>query len=266
MKLLVLFLQYDTKKYPESFEKACIYIEKIRCSKIYIIIDNAHENKDTKKINYNTYIIGGDNSAWEFSGWDKGLEFANKNDIDYDIVLFVNDAFFAYGWSILENAATYKLANITKNHEAFMGQLDTKGYPMKIYGKNVSSWICSNAFFMHKKILNLLDKITSVVENDLNYFLYKSFNESYFLPNAPLDENYKNMARNWLTKEWHSKIIVSEKNWGFFRKKVQAMLNESLLTSRIRSLGFEIISYAQLKESHEKKTLLKIKRFLHKFC
>jgi len=67
-----------------------------------------------------------------------------------------------------------------------------------------------------------------------------------FFDEAMLSDSYKQMITLWLTKEWHSSFKIEKNTWEFFRKKVKAMLNESLLTARIREAGFPVLPYADI--------------------
>jgi hypothetical protein len=69
--------------------------------------------------------------------------------------------------------------------------------------------------------------------------------ESFFRQDAPVGTSYRQMVIQWLTEEWHSKHEIDESNWLTYRKKVKAMLNESLLTARIKEKKFKVESYKQ---------------------
>lgn len=251
MKLAVIFLQYDQKKYPKAFEEMCFRVDKISgFEKEYIVVDNSMRFEKEGKFQDVVYI-NGDNSAWEFSGWDRGLEYIRKNKIDFDVALFVNDAFLANGWTLLDKVAELNLAKIAFEQKVAIGHVDTKGYTMEIFNKDVSSWICSNVFFLPKEIANSLKTLVSVDDLKLNSIIQDEFSGNYFMQNAPLSESYKEMIVKWLTEEWHSKIVIKKENLTFFRKKVQAIMNESLLTARIIEQGYKVVSYFEIRDEYE---------------
>ncbi len=268
MKLLVLFLEYNTGKYKNSFELLKSYVDKFKgCKKNYYIIDNFTEEDYFKKISENVFRIGGDNSSWEFSGWQKGVELLEENNIEYDVILFANDAFLAYGWSILEKDLNLELLRVAIRNNSAIGQVDTKGIKLEAFGQDVSNWICTNCFFMPRKIVEGIGTVVTIDENKLNKVVNKKYSkESYFLEQAPLNENYKKMAIRWLTEEWHSKFEINEKNWDRFRGKLKAMLNESLLSAKIKQAGFRIEHY-KLETKPKTSIFQKIKEIFHKnFC
>jgi len=106
--------------------------------------------------------IGGDNSSWEFSGWQKGIDFVLDENFTCDVILFANDAFYAYGWSIFEKAAEYNLPYLAHISGSALGQLDTKGYAMTALGYDVTSWLCTNSFFLPTKIVKAIETLVSV--------------------------------------------------------------------------------------------------------
>jgi hypothetical protein len=57
-------------------------------------------------------------------------------------------------------------------------------------------------------------------------------------------------------------MAISEDNFDFFRKKVRAMINESLLTARVRSLGYDVLSFSDIRNNYNQR---KENRFLHLF-
>jgi hypothetical protein len=209
VNLLILFIQYDTLKYPNSFQYFKRYIDQLNCKNNIIIIDNLDEMRVEERIAKNIYFIGGDNSSWEFSGWDKGLNFAKQKGIKFDVVLFANDSFFSYGWSILENGDKYKLPNIAYHNKAIVGQLDTKNFPMDALGYDVSTWICTNAFFMHKEILDKLVQVAYLTDIELDMIISKDFDNKYFLCSNILSASYREMLIKWLFQKII--LIFSEK-------------------------------------------------------
>jgi len=245
MKLLVLFLKYGEDKYPGSFNTLFYYLEQIKCEKIYIIIDNKCTLPKiiiSENINY----INGDNSEWEFSGWDKGLSYAKNAGFQYDLVLVVNDSFMVYGSSFIQLLKLFHLEYIACSSKSIVGQVDSRGYPMSVFGYNVYSWIRTSAFLIHPDIIRKLGQFTSINSTQLNVVFPLKYEPSIFLNSAPMNESYKKMLVDWLTVDSHSKFDISDKTWIYFKSKVLAIINESLLTARISSYGYTIVSFDQL--------------------
>ena len=245
LKLAVLFLEYDNGKYKDAFRLLQSYVDKIDdCDKEYFIIDNLKEGDSCLRVSRDVYRIGGDNRDWEFSGWQKGVNFLKENNIESDIVLFVNDAFMAYGWNFIQEGVTGRSLEKVIKDEAVVGHIDTKGIKMKIFGKEVTKWLCSNCFFVPAKMIRSLDTMVSVDDVMLTTIVPKEYKKgTYFKDISTIDKNYKDMVVMWLTKEWHGKFEINERNWGLFKNKLKAMLNESMLTAKIKDLGYKVESY-----------------------
>lgn len=74
MRLLALFLQYDTVKYPGAYERLHTYLSAIAgVDWILFQIDNAQAFSGVRAVSANEYAMGGDNSCWEFSGDRKSV-------------------------------------------------------------------------------------------------------------------------------------------------------------------------------------------------
>lgn len=386
MRLVILFVEYDNGNRADSFRLFRSITDKIDCNKTYYIIDNLNEGNYVTPVTANIYRMGGDNSNWEFSAWQKCLNFLRKENVPYDAALLSNDAFMAYGWNFIEKNASVELIRRAIANRSVIGHIDTKGYPMNAMGYDVSNWICTNCFIMPREIIDGMGTIVSVnnekmdqiidsryeerlllekkittadlengcfelkanldvaittcrIEADKSFtsaadgrelcvlihnisvggisfekapirsglyekegisrwmkrtalieynsdvkgaFIIKGFipmdimSHNYngemsvkvfattpvFKKEAPIGNSYKQMAINWFTDEWHSKLPINGKNWNLYRNKVKAMLNESLLSARVRDNGFSVQSYKE-KEISTTGSVKKIANFLN---
>ena len=240
-KLVVLFLQYDSDKYPNSLFYLQKYLSRISQNDVQIIVI---DNK--QKVNYKERIedyyygepitISGDNTIWEFSGWDKGLEYLKENNIDYDAILFVNDSFLApSGYdSPITIINDENIFDCIKNNN-IIGNICNVGNGLKIDKYNVKKYIRTHCFMLSK---DSVEKIKTLVTLDIN-FINRCINnistKFYFLGKAPICiDTMKNIVVN-LTQNWHSKFNIHD-NWGLFRMKSLVMLNELTLYTRISSI------------------------------
>ncbi|OGP55713.1 MAG: hypothetical protein A2Y65_03105 [Deltaproteobacteria bacterium RBG_13_52_11] len=271
MKLAILFLEYDNGKYINSFESFKSYVEQFKnCDKNYFIVDNLKTGDNFLKLNKTLCRIDGDNSGWEFSGWQRGLSYLRNNNINYDAVLFANDAFFAYGWSLLEYSDRINLSKWLINGNSIMGHIDTKNIQLEVFGNDVSEWVCTNCFFLPRRIIEKLDSVVSLNDDKLHSIVSEKFPGGleeqdyikYFKYNSDLNDNYKTMVITWLIKEWHDRFKINEATWDIFRNKLRSLLNESLLTARIKKLGYNIESYKNYIRDNDRKNEKKMLDFV----
>lgn len=250
IKLAILYLQFDVGKYPGSLPKLQQYLSKIKCCRrTYFIIDNKDEGDQYSKSDNNTYYLQGDNSDWEFSGWQRGIDFIINKRLNFHIILFVNDAFEAPGPSFLCDYASFSTLLKSFLFNAMIGRIDSHGKDTEALGYNTKSWVCTNCFFVPYRTIKKLGKITTIDSQRIDEFLFPDFytEKPVFIKNAPINMIYRDHIINWLTNEWHSKFTLDPMHWNFFRKKTKAILNEALLTARFKELGVKILSYGDIK-------------------
>lgn len=245
-RLVVIFLQYDTRKYAGAFDHLKDYLGRLDQRRVtYILVNNKDEGDEFRNLDGNTIYVQGNNADWEFSGWQKGLEFIRRRNIPFDVVLFADDAFEATEPSYLRNHNIGWL--ILKCHlmKAVFGLMGTLWEGIQIYGKSNRVWLGTSAFFMPKVVVDKLGTMVTVDESSINIYLPEEFpgNGEIFKVSAPINQAYKDHIITWLTIRWHSKFVLGESSWLFFRAKTKAILNESLLSIRLRNLGHMIIPY-----------------------
>ena len=70
----------------------------------------------------------------------------------------------------------------------------------------------------------------------------------HFRPSAPLSANYQKYILDWLTGngtgqgvEWHSRFGLTPESLPFFEAKASAILNEQMLSVRLRAQGCALL-------------------------
>ena len=244
--LVVIFLQYDRQKYPDSFEHFRSYMRGIDPSRVsYILVNNNDEGVGTRKLDANTTYLQGDNSDWEFSGWQRGVEFLRQNHIKHDVALLLNDSFEVNGPGYLSNHNIDWLVLKTHIFKCVFGLLATRWTKAQIQDKPLRKWLGTDCFFVPGILLDKLGTLVSVDQASIAEYLPETFpgTDEVFLRTAPINAAYRESIVKWLTQEWHSKFVLDQSTWSFFLAKVKAILNEALLYVRIRELGYLVLPY-----------------------
>jgi hypothetical protein len=250
-KLAVLYLEFSPPdKYDYAFPLLTHYLEKLRWTDItYFRINNRQEGTGIIKREGDTVYLYGDNENWEFSGWQKGMDFIVDNKLTFDVVLMVNSSFEAPGPSFLRDYTN--LWTITRSAllKQVIGRIDSHGLDTVLNGQDTKFWVCTNCVFLPLSALLKLKNIVSIHSGDLERYLPVAFEGASrpFREDAPMNEVYKAHIVEWLTQNWHSKIELSPDTWSLFRAKVKAIFNEALFSVRLRELGFPIVSYGKKK-------------------
>lgn len=263
ISLAVIFLEYNRPENGPS-ETAFItlqnYLAKIpNCHITYLRVDNKNEKAFIQNTSKNIYTIGGDNTFNEFSGWQKGFINLTTHNIRSDLILFVNDMFLSPGESFLKDYASIELLCKSLIHDCIIGRIDSTNQQFTIYDYDVSQWVCTNCFLAPRKAIETIKDLVSI-KDSLDDFLPsaypisagKTLNQEklalhLFKEDAPLNNTYKLWLVEWLTKRWHSKFEINERTWVLFRTKVRNILNESLLTARLKRAGFPPQAYGNKK-------------------
>jgi hypothetical protein len=247
LNIVVIYVEYDHEKYPDSFEHLRSYLVKLDDRRIkYLRVNNKDEGNGTKDLGGNVTYLQGDNVDREFSGWQRGIGFLRDHELPCDVVLFANEAFEAIGPSYLKNRNPKWL--ILKSHalRAVIGLVDTGWEKTRLHGKGTRVWMNTNSFFVPGSLLSKLRTLVTVDDESLTEFLPEHFPSQglVFKQTAPMNDAYKDRMMEWLTKEWHNKIDLNERTWSIFRSKVKAILNEASLAIRIRELGYVMLPYS----------------------
>lgn len=242
MKVVSLFVRYGKEKYVDAdLRVKQVILERFpSISHKMIVIDNSLPNSFVDADNPDCIVIGGDNSQWEFSGWDCALRFLGKEVWAYDLVHLATSAFETlytkyidiFDRSMLEFAA---------NRCVVLGHIDCYNEPVELLTFVSQSWIRTSFLFVRPVELMALDRVCSV--SRLETF-FSDAPDQPFLAEAPISDNYKKYILDWLVGggtgqgvEWHSRFALNSETLPYFAQKALAIINEHLLINRLQALG-----------------------------
>lgn len=246
-RIIAIFLQYDTEKYPDSVTHFKTYmLEQLpRDCFTLLLVNNKDEGSGSKWLDENTIYLQGDNSDWEFSGWQKGVSFAKDKDIRYDVALLANDSFEVNGPAFIRNHSLGWLILKSYYLSAVIGFVETRWKKAELRGRSLRIWLRTDCFLIPKRVIDTLETVVSVDEDSIADYLPDTFPaaDNIFVETAPINAVFRKKIVEWITEQWHSKFEINESTWTFFRAKTKAILNEALLYARIRESGCPVIPY-----------------------
>lgn len=246
-RLAVVYVEYNRDKYAGVFQKLKGYLRNLdRRRTTYVVVNNKEEGNGWKLLDDGTYYIQGDNVEREFSGWQKGVEFLSERKIPFDVVLFVNEALEVVQPTYLSDSNVGWLVLKTHLIKAAFGYIDTLWEKTTIHGKSTRLWINTNCFFLPASLLHKLGSLVSVDRCSINDYLPEEFpnNGEMFAKQSPINSVYKDHLITWFTEDWHGRLVLDRETWPIFRAKTKAILNEALLSVRIREQGHWILPYS----------------------
>lgn len=219
-----------------------------------IIIENACEKNEIIERG-EAYVISGNNSLSEISGWDAGYNFLVKNFSleDDDVIFYANDTFYKRnysdgGSSYLNFFSSRHLKNVNTSNIA-IGYLDDFPKPVTLMGIKYSTWIRSNIFILSN---NLSKKLHPFVFPLSKTYLFGGEGEPFFAKIKEISPNWQAYISSWLfgiedpaypeyRLKWLNNTPLTEKNRLSMQTKAQAILSEHYLTARLHSMKINIV-------------------------
>ena len=137
------------------------------------------------------------------------------------------------------------MLGLVQGRAAAVGHIDAFNASVWIDRQVVQSWIRSSFVFLPPLELRLLGSLVSI-RDKTPYF--SGDPAAPFSPAAPLSQQYQQNILGWLTgagtgqgTEWHSRFQLSQETLGFFENKSIAILNEQMLSCRLRAQGCHLV-------------------------
>lgn len=232
----------------------------------FVVVDNSLSS--CEQINDNEYLINGDNSYFDFSGWDKGYQFAIEkfNITNETVFLFANDTFFQRNYSDGENFLDVFNKKIIENKNlttSALGYIDDFPKPVIINNIRYNSWIRSNIFFIPSLVMKDIKKLTFDFPKDK---IFSNDIKKFWSDDDLISDNWKAYISSWLfgienynypeyKLHWLKAKPLNYDNWEYFQKKAITILSEHYLTARLFDMGVSIIDtniFEKDKDRHVK--------------
>lgn len=245
-RVVTLLARYGTAKYRDALPdiRALFAQQMPEFGHEAVVIDNALDQDHAERLGPGVTLIGGDNSAWEFSAWDRGVAHLGPRLDEYDWVHLATSAFRQLYTRYLGRFDADMLG-LLAGRAAAVGHIDHFNEPVAFAGRSLQSWLRSSFVLLPPAEMRLLGLLNSVADRSA---LFSGDPAAPFRGDAPLSAAYQRNILGWLTgegtgqgMEWHSRFALSEQTLRFFEDKTVAVLNEGMLTSRLRAQGCGII-------------------------
>ena len=222
----------------------------------WLIVDNAVTHPSSQQISACRWMISGENSIWEFSGWDRGYQFIKEqfNIQAEDVILYANDTFHRRAYSIGGNSFLDEFnAKLIHGHDLtrdVVGYLDDFPREVSLMGISYDSWIRSNIFITPAEVAERLYPLAFPLSPDK---IFSADMHRFWGQTNTISENWKAYISSWLfgidnpeypeyRLHWLKAQPLTSENWEFFKTKALCILSEHYLTARLCRWGVPIIN------------------------
>lgn len=250
MRILTIFVRAGEAKYRNAEGELHELLDATfpGVSRDLVVVDNALPPSHLEVAPGRT-VIGGDNVAWEFSALDRAVAFVGAGLFRYDLVHVATSAFNTLYTGYLQRFTPDLLERI-RGRAACLGHIDCYNEPVHVLGFRSQHWVRTGFFFIPPAELQALRTCVSVAD-PAEFF--DDGSDQPFRPDAPLCPTFRRYIVDWLTGgdvgqgvTWHSRLSTDPDGLAGFRLKALALLNEHLLSVRLRALGCALVDVTWL--------------------
>lgn len=242
LRVTVLFVYADLERYGFAHHALDMLLTEFNPATTHLIkINNWQPDDPLTSIGHNRHNVGGDNSAWEFSAWDKGIRAADTLNIQSDIVLFFNDALFNsihQSFDMHYFSTMYNHVTLSRLSLGVLGHVDQSELNCAIHGMPSVHHMRSNSFAITSDLLPKI-RLTYYDAHSVSEFLPEKWTGQLFTEHAPLSSEFKTFLTWWMTKGWprSAEYPLCQEHWPLIRAKLTAILNERMLSIQLQQAG-----------------------------
>ena len=256
MRIVTVLARHGSERYSDAISNvdAFFEVQLPRVERELVVIDNSLPEDHVEPLGPARTLIGSSNASWEFSAWDRGIEYVGQRIQQFDLVHLVTSAFKALDCSYLDVFDSLLLTALQDGAPAALGHIDYYPEPVVVLGRSLQAWIRSSWIFLPPQEVQLLGSLISVSARQP---FFSGDPLSPFREDAPMSANYQQYILDWQTggglwtgnNEWHSRFDLSHDSLAYFETKTLAIINEQMLSHRLRRQGCGIVDVEWLSLS-----------------
>lgn len=254
MLVIVLLVYYEKYCASSLFEIKKIAQKTSDNCKIILVNNNPNEifEDDFTDVIY----LKGDNSNYEFSGWDVALKYIrrNYNSEENLSVIFANDTFcFHRKWFYLKRISFIFLFKdfIKRNRRGIGGEVNSICQSYCINDQINLGWVSTYLFILSGDIVLDEKFYLNNINSYWDKFILKVDNDNIYFK-TEFDENLGLHLNKWLFPKKNEKGWYNSSNINIEKKikKLESILNEKLLSSniiRMNAFIYDVNNYGYFK-------------------
>jgi hypothetical protein len=221
-------------------------VDRLPGSKSIVFIDNSIPRQAPTQIAENEFVLGGDNTYLEFSGWQKGLEFVHERGLMGEVCLFANDTLLneSIFHRRLVDAAALRCA---VKYNAMVGKQMITRVAGEIFGNPLIPYIRTHLFMLPSRVLERLGSLLSLDARAIDQMFLATYDPAVplFRADAPISKTIRDFVTSHLHRSWYRKMPYTAEHFDELRAKAISILNAFLLSMRVYQMGYPLISYAR---------------------
>lgn len=250
LHVLTIFVRAGTTTYVDAEDNLeAIYRRQLpQVRRDVLVVDNLLPG-DTVEHGRGRSVIGGDNTSWEFSAIDKAVAHLGSQIWQYDLVNIVTSAFQQLYVAYLERFTEPVLTSIL-GERVCLGHIDCYNEHVGIGSYYSQHWLRSCFVMLPPTELKILGRCASV-HHRRPWFSGSS--DDPFGPASPVSVKYQQYLTDWLLGKdigqgvtWHRTLRLDAEGLDEFEQKAIAIINEHLLSVRLRAAGCRTIDVTWL--------------------
>lgn len=250
-RIITLLARHGTARYADAVSdiSALFQRQMPEATHDILVVDNSLEPHDEEQLSPRVMLIGGSNASWEFSAWDSGIAYLGHRLDEYDLVHLATSAFRQLYVSFLDRFDLDGLS-LLRGRAVAIGHIDYFSAPVSLLRRGSQAWLRSSFVILPVSELRLLKSLVAITDRSR---FFSGDPTSPFRSDAPISAGYRRNIVSWLTGEgtgqgtvWHSRFDLDAATLAFFESKTLAILNEQMLSNRLRAQGCALVDVTWL--------------------
>jgi hypothetical protein len=246
LRILTLLARHGTERYPDALSdvRAMFAHQMPDAAHRIVVIDNSLPPEHKSILASDVELIGSTNLVWEFSAWDRGTAHCGSLLEQFDFINLVTSAFKALDHAHLA-CFNERMLGLVRGRPAAVGHIDYFDSEVVCFGTRSQSWMRSSFIVLPPAQLRQLTSVTTVTDRSA---IFSGDPAMPFKDDAPLSLEFRRYIVGWLTgdgtgqgAQWHSRFALNASTLGTFEDKTLAIINEHMLTQRLRALGCDAV-------------------------
>lgn len=248
-----VFLSYYKDYQLSSIKQFKSFLDSLCVDYEIIVINNGGVFAGTKLIDSKFILVQGDNTNWEFSGWDRGISAIPHID-EKDSFIFCNDTFCqhnSWGWlTRQEFKLSFRKLCVRNYHNPYLcmsGTSDSFNKEFSVLNFAAKKWFSTYLFFMSASLLLRIKKLS--LEESILSDMVELDHSGHIVWGDTVSNDLKQHLSNWIyplggKRGWYNSASAGNE---LKLRKLKTILNEKYISAFSSSIGSDMVEVSTKK-------------------